>query len=72
MIRPSAGEDCPEARLLGEPKATAAILEFLSTTEVGQVSNYNQAVVERAQPQDEWGLKDLEELERAGEGWQDG
>ena len=68
VMRPSAVEDCPEGRLLGGPKATAAILEFLSTTNVARASNYDQALAERARRDDEWGLEGLEELERSGEG----
>lgn len=68
VMRPSAVEDCPEGRLLGEMKATAAILEFLSTTQVARAGNYDQALAERARRDDEWGLEDLEGLGRAGEG----
>jgi ribonuclease HI len=68
VARPSAAEDCPEGRLLGEPKATAAILQFLSTTKVALPRHHHQALAERARRDDEWGLEDLEEAERTGEG----
>ena len=68
VARPSAAEECPEGRLLGEPKTTAAILEFLSTTKVALPRNHHQALAERARRDDEWGLEDLEEAERSGEG----
>ncbi|KAJ5559554.1 hypothetical protein N7513_001953 [Penicillium frequentans] len=67
VTRPSAVEDCPEGRLFGDPKATAALLEFLSTTQVARASNYDQTMAERARRDDEWGLEDLEGLERSGE-----
>jgi hypothetical protein len=34
IAKPPAAEDYPEGRLLGEPKATKAILQFLTTTRV--------------------------------------
>lgn len=66
--RPSTAEECPEGRLLGEPKATAAILQFLATTKVALPQGHHQAVVERARRNDEWGLEDLEGAERTGGG----
>ncbi|KAJ5453717.1 uncharacterized protein N7458_004673 [Penicillium daleae] len=67
VARPSAAEECPEGRLLGEPKATAAILQFLSTTKVALPRYHHQALAERARRDDERGLEDLE-AERTGEG----
>jgi hypothetical protein len=34
-LRPQAGEDCAEGRLLGESKATTAILQFLADMTAG-------------------------------------
>jgi hypothetical protein len=56
VIRPSAAEECLEGRLLGEPKATAL------------PQDHHLALAERARRDDEWGLEDLEEAERIGEG----
>ena len=57
-----------EGRLLGEAKATVAILQFLSTTKVALPRYHHQALAERARRDDEWGLEDLEEAERTGDG----
>lgn len=54
--------------VLGEPKATAAILQFLSTTKAALPPYHHQALAERARRDDEWGLEDLEEAERTGDG----
>ncbi|KAL4869535.1 hypothetical protein BDV12DRAFT_75919 [Aspergillus spectabilis] len=68
VISPSAGEDCPGGRILNEPKATKAILQFLTDTQVALPSGYLQRTAERTRRDDEWGLEALEEAERTGEG----
>ena len=68
ITRPSAAEECLEGRLLGEPKATRAILQFLATTRAALRPGHHQTLAEQAQRDDEWGLEDLEEAERTGEG----
>ena len=68
IARPSAAEECPEGRLLGEPKATRAILQFLATTRAALRPGHYQTLAEQAQRDDEWGLEDLEEADRTGEG----
>jgi ribonuclease HI len=68
IARPSAAEDYPEGRLLGEPKATKAILQFLATTRVALSPGHLQRAVEQARQDDEWGLEALEDADRTGEG----
>jgi ribonuclease HI len=68
IARPSAAEECPEGRLLGEPKATRAILEFLATTSAGLPLDHAQRTAERAQQDDERGLEELDDADRTGEG----
>jgi ribonuclease HI len=68
IARPSAAEDCPEGRLFGEPKATGAMLQFLATTRAALPRGHSQTLAEQAQRDDEWGLEDLEEADRTGEG----
>lgn len=67
-MRPSAAKDSPEGRLFGEPKATKAVLEFLSATEVAMPSGHIQQAAEQARQDDERGLEALEEADRTGEG----
>ena len=64
---PTAAEDHPEGRLLGDPRATKAILQFLSDTTIGAPGGEAQAL-DRARADDELGLEALEEAERGGEG----
>ena len=47
----------PQGRLLGEPKATRALLQFLASTSVGLSQGYLQRAVERARKDEEWGWK---------------
>ena len=68
VMRPTATEERPQGRLLGEPKATKALLQFLASTNVALPRTRLQRRVERAQRDDEWGLKTLEEAIRTGEG----
>jgi gamma-glutamyl:cysteine ligase YbdK (ATP-grasp superfamily) len=68
VIRPSAGEDRLEGRILDEPKATRAVLQFLADTQVALHSDYLQQTAERARRDDERGLETLEEAEQRGEG----
>jgi hypothetical protein len=68
ILRPQAGEDCAEGRLLGESKATAAILQFLADTTPGFGPEQVSRAVERRRRDDTWGLDLLEEAEREGEG----
>ena len=68
VMRPTAAEEHPQGRLLGEPKATKALLQFLASTNVALPRTRLQRRVERAQRDDEWGLKTLEEAIRTGEG----
>ena len=68
ITKPSAAEDCPEGRLLGEPKATKAILQFLATTRAALSPGHLQRAAERARRDDDWGLEALEEADRTGEG----
>ena len=68
VARPIAAEDHPEGRLLGEPKATRPLLEFLSVTDVALPTGHTQHTTEQAVKGDEWGLDVLEEADRSGEG----
>ncbi|KKA22183.1 hypothetical protein T310_3782, partial [Rasamsonia emersonii CBS 393.64] len=65
---PTMAEDHPEGRLLGDPKATKAILQFLADTTVGCPLGEAARAAERTRKDDEWGLAALEEAEREGEG----
>ena len=67
VARPSAAEECPEGRPLGESKATAAILQFLATTKTALTQDHHLALAEQARRDDEWELENLEEAERMGE-----
>ncbi|ODM18007.1 hypothetical protein SI65_06795 [Aspergillus cristatus] len=68
VMRPNAAEEYPEGRLLGEPKATRALLQFLANTNVALPRAHLQRMAERARRHDEWGLEALEEAVRTGEG----
>jgi hypothetical protein len=63
-----AGEDRPEGKILNEPKATRAFIQFLADTQVALPSNYLQQAAERTRRDDKWGLETLEEAEQTGEG----
>ena len=65
---PTAAEDCPEGRLFGDPKATGPLLEFISTTAIGCRRDETVWAAEMVRQDDEWGLEELEEEEREGEG----
>jgi hypothetical protein len=64
---PTAAEEHPEGRLLGDPRATKAILQFLADTTIGTQQGADQAL-NRANTADIWGLDVLEEEARGGEG----
>jgi ribonuclease HI len=64
---PTAAEDYPAGRLLGDLRATKAVLQFLGDTTIGAPRGEAQAL-DRARAEDEWGLEALEEAERGGEG----
>lgn len=68
VMRPTAAEEHPQGRLLGEPRATRALLQFLASTSVALPRAHLQRTAERAQRDDEWGLEALEEAIRTGEG----
>lgn len=69
IAKPMLGEDSPEGRILGEPKATGALIQFLATTPAAVSQSQHQAA-EYARRDDEWGLETLEqaEMECSGEG----
>ena len=67
-MRPTAAEEHPQGRLLGEPKATRALLQFLASTSVALPQGYLQRAVERARKSEEWGLEAAEEAVKTGEG----
>jgi len=54
-MRPTAAEEHPQGRLLGEPRATKALLQFLASTSVALPQGYLQRAVGRARKDDEWG-----------------
>jgi hypothetical protein len=68
---PTIAEDHPEGRIFGDPRATKAILQFLTDTTIGTCRGADQALY-RTNTGDEWGLAALEEMgrdsEREGEG----
>jgi hypothetical protein len=64
VIRRLAGEDDPEGRILNEPKATRAVLQFLANTQVALPLGYLQQAAERTRRDDEWILEALEEAEQ--------
>ncbi|ODM21420.1 hypothetical protein SI65_02263 [Aspergillus cristatus] len=68
VMRPTAAEEHPQGRLLGEPRATRALLQFLASTSVALPRAHLQRTAERARRDDEWGLEALEEAIRTGEG----
>lgn len=62
-------EEAAEARILGEPKAVKAVLNFLTKTTVASGAEQEAA---RAQRDNEWGLKALMEAEQSEEtGWEE-
>jgi len=63
---PTAAEEHPEGRILGDPGATKPILHFLNTTRIG--APRETTALRRAQADDEWGLEALEEAESDGVG----
>ena len=67
-MRPTAAEEHPQGQLLGEPRATRALLQFLASTSVALPWAHLHQMAERAQRDDEWGLEALEEAIRTGEG----
>ncbi|EYE90022.1 uncharacterized protein EURHEDRAFT_382345 [Aspergillus ruber CBS 135680] len=68
VMRPTAAEEHPQGRLLGEPRATKALLQFLASTSVALPRAHLRRTAERAQKDDERGLEALEEAIRTGEG----
>ena len=62
---PKDSEQCPEARLFQDPKATNALLVFIGA--IREQEDGRQAV-EQAYRTDEWGIEALDEGEREGEG----
>ena len=66
-MRPTIAEEYPQRRLLGEPKATRALLQFLANIGVALPQGYLQRAVERAQQDEEWRLEVLEEAIRTRE-----
>jgi len=65
VMKPTAAEQHPQGRLLGEPRATRALLQFLANTSVALPRTHLQRTARR---DDEWGLEALEEAIRTGEG----
>ena len=68
VLRPTTAEEYPQGRLLGEPRATRALLRFLASTSIALPRAHLRQTAERAQRDDEWGLEALEEAVRTGEG----
>lgn len=66
-MRPTTAEEHPQGRLLGEPKATRALLQLLANTNVALPQGHLQRTVERARRDEEWGLKALNEASRRRE-----
>ena len=64
---PIAAEEHLEGRILGDPRATKAILQFLGDTKVGNPGGDTRAL-ERAQVDNEQGWTALEEAKREGLG----
>jgi len=46
VVRPTTAEEHPQGRLLGEPRATRALLRFLASTSVVLSQGYLQRAVE--------------------------
>ena len=67
IMRPTAAEEHPQGRLLGGPRATRALLQFLASTSVALPRAHLQRTAEGARRHDEWGLEALEAI-RTGEG----
>ena len=61
-------EESPEGRVFGNPKASRAILQFLTSTTVGCPWGDQEWAVNRDYIDDERGLEALEQAERSGEG----
>ena len=68
MAKPSAAENHPEGRPLGEPKATKPLLEFLSDTNIALPSRHAWEAAEQVVKDNERGLEALEEAKKTGEG----
>ena len=68
VVRPTTAEEYPQGRILGEPKATKAVLQFLASTSVALPRGHLQRAMEKVQNIDEWGMDALEEASRTGEG----
>ncbi|OJJ81116.1 uncharacterized protein ASPGLDRAFT_60433 [Aspergillus glaucus CBS 516.65] len=68
VMRPTIAEEHPQGRLLGEPRATRALLQSLANTSIGLPQGHLQRAAERAWKDEEWGLEALEEASRTGEG----
>ena len=68
VMRPIAAEEHLQRRLLREPRATRALLQFLANTSVALPRAYLERTAERAQRDEEWGLDAVEEAIRTGEG----
>lgn len=66
-MRPTAAEEHPQGRLLGEPRATRALLQFLANASVALPQGHLQRAAERARKDEKWGLETLE-ASRRGEG----
>ena len=64
---PTLAEAYPAGRILGDRRATLAILGFLRDTTIGARDRLQQAEAQ-ARRSDEWGLEALEEAYRRGEG----
>jgi len=60
VMRPTAAEEHPQGRLLGEPKVTKALLQFLASTSLALPRAHPQRMAGRARRDDEWGLEALE------------
>ena len=67
-MKPTAAEEHPQGRLLGESRAIRVLLQFLANTSVALPGAHLQRAAERAQRDDECGLEALEEAIRTGEG----
>ena len=68
VMRPAGAEEHPQGRLLGEPRATGALLEFLASSSVALPRAHSHQTAERALRDNEWELEALEETIRTGEG----
>ena len=63
---PTIAEDHPNRRIFGDPRATKAILQFLTDTTIGTRRGADQALY-RTNTGDKWGLAALEEMGRDSE-----